>query len=65
MKVHLFLRQWFIPAAFTTAMLFLVATQRLYMSVCPSVRWLVRPSVTLLHFGLLGATYGRVSGLAF
>ena len=42
---------------------FLVATKRLYMSVCPLVRWLVRPSVTLSLFGLLGATYGRVSGL--
>ena len=30
-----------------------------------SVRPLVRRSVTLLHFGLLGATYGRVSGLVF
>ncbi len=35
-----------------------------------SVRWSVRPlvcrrSVTLLHFGLLGATYGRVSGLVY
>ena len=38
---------------------FLVATKRLYISVCPSVRW----SVTLSLFGLLGATYGRVSGL--
>ena len=28
-----------------------------------SVRRSVRPSVTLLHFGPLGATYGRVSGL--
>ena len=26
------------------------------MSVCPSVRWSVRPSVTLSFFGLLGAT---------
>ena len=37
------------------------------VSVRPSVgslvRWLVRPSVTLSLFGLLGATYGRVSGL--
>ena len=30
-----------------------------------SVRPLVRWSVTLLLFGLLGATYGRVSGLVF
>ena len=28
-----------------------------------SVGWLVGPSVTLSLFGLLGATYGRVSGL--
>ena len=37
------------------------------VSVRPSVRWSVRPSVprsvTLSLFGLLGATYGRVSGL--
>ena len=32
--------------------IFLVATKRLYKSVCPSVR----PSVTLSFFGLLGAT---------
>ena len=39
---------------------FLVATKRLYMSVCPSVGWSVGPSVlrsvTLSLFGLLGAT---------
>ena len=46
---------------------FLVATKRLYKRVCPSVgpsvRRSVSPSVTLSLFGLLGATYGRVSGL--
>ena len=31
--------------------------------VRPLVRWSVRWSVTLSLFGLLGATYGRVSGL--
>ena len=36
--------------------LFLVVTKRLYMSVCPSVGWSVRPSVKLSLFGLLGAT---------
>ena len=36
---------------------------RLYMSVCPSVGPSVGWSVTLSLFGLLGATYGRVSGL--
>ena len=39
---------------------FLVATKRLYMRVCPSVRpsvgWMVRRSVTSYFFGLLGAT---------
>ena len=35
---------------------FLVATQRLYMSVCPSVRPFFRWLVTLSFFGLLGAT---------
>ena len=38
---------------------FLVETKRSYKSVCPSVRRLV----TLSLFGLLGATYGRVSVL--
>ena len=33
------------------------------VSVRPSVRPLVGPLVTLSFFGLLGATYGRVSGL--
>ena len=50
---------------------FFVATKRLYKRVCPSVRRSVGPSVgpsvrglvTLSLFGLLGATYGRVSGL--
>ena len=42
---------------------FLVATKRLYKSVCPSVGPSVGPRVTLSLFGLLGATYGRVSGL--
>ena len=32
-----------------------VATKRLYKRVCPSM--------TLLHFGLLGATYGHESSL--
>ena len=36
-------------------LLFLVATNRLNMSVCPSV--------TLLHFGLLGATYAMFTAL--
>ena len=44
-------------------LLFLVATKRLYKRVCPSVRRSVGRSVTLSLFGLLGATYGRVSGL--
>ena len=47
---------------------FLVAPKRLYKSACPSVGPSVRRSVchafvTLSLFGLLGATYGRVSGL--
>ena len=52
---------WFATLSRVTAFFFtfLVARKRLYMSVCPSVR----PSVTLSFFGLLGATYGRVSGL--
>ena len=33
------------------------------MSVHPSVGPSVHRSVTLSHFGLLGASYGRVSGL--
>ena len=33
------------------------------LSVCPSVGLLVRPFVTVSLFGLLGATFGRVSGL--
>ena len=37
-------------------MVFLVATKRLYMSVCPSVGPSVGWLVTLLFFGLLGAT---------
>ena len=36
--------------------MFLVATKRLYMSVCPSVGWSVGRLVTLSLFGLLGAT---------
>ena len=40
--------------------LFLDASSHLYKKVCPSVGRSVRP---LSHFGLLGATYGRVSGL--
>ena len=38
------------------AALFLVATKRLYMSVCPSVGRSVGWSVTLSLFGQLGAT---------
>ncbi len=37
--------------------------KQLYKRVCPSVRRSLGPSVTLSLFGLLGATYGRVSGL--
>ena len=35
---------------------FLLATKRLYMSVCPSVGWSDGPTVTNHFFGLLGAT---------
>ncbi len=45
---------------------FLVTLKRLYRWVCPSVRPYFRPPVgpyvTLLLFGILGATYGRASG---
>ena len=46
---------------------FLVATKRIFNRVCPSGRRvaLVRRLVTLSLFGLLGVTYGRVSGLVF
>jgi len=42
---------------------FLVATKRLYKSVCPSVRWSVGPYVMLSLFGLLGATYAVYTAL--
>ena len=41
--------------------IFLVATKRLYKSVCPSVG----PYVMLLLFGLLGATYAVYTALFF
>ena len=42
---------------------FLVATKRLYKSVCPSVGRSVRPYVMLLLFGRLGATYAVYTAL--
>ena len=42
---------------------FLVATQRLYMSACPSVRRSEQSVRSLSFFGLLGATYAVYSAL--
>ena len=48
---------------------FIVAKKQLYKRVCPSVGPSVgpsvHPSVTLMDFGLLGGTNGRISGLVF
>ena len=41
------------------------ATLKEGASVGPSIGRSVRPSVTLSLLGILGATYGRVSGLVF
>ena len=59
-KIYLFCISIYYPA-------FLVVTKQLYKSVCPTVRWSVRPSVMLLVtlslFGLLGATDGVYTAL--
>ena len=44
---------------------FLVATKRLYMRVCPSVRRMVGWSVTSSFFSLLGATNAVYTALFF
>ena len=45
--------------------IFLVATKRLYKSVCPSVGPWVGPYVMLLLFGLLGATNAVYTALFY